>query len=29
LPIDACRSVERDEKAYVSLSAMGQLAGNR
>ena len=29
MPIDACRSVERDEKAYVSLSAMGQLAGNR
>ncbi|GAA0663508.1 hypothetical protein FHT00_001234 [Sphingomonas insulae] len=29
LLIDAYQSVKRDEKGYVSLSAMGQLAGNR
>ena len=29
LLIDAYDSVKRDERGYVSLSAMGQLAGNR
>ncbi|WP_447412340.1 hypothetical protein, partial [Clostridium perfringens] len=29
LLIDAYGSVKRDEKGYVSVSAMGQLAGNR